>query len=343
MEDAATARELTLHRVRGVSYKTDMRVESGQVRLNLPTHGREVLLVGAEAAGFDPVSAETATALAHLMAAKAVLDSGVEWAIVAEDDASFDIECLWSVTDQHDEGRDGRLRLDVDGFQDDAIDRYARVGLAEVMKQLPQDWELLNLYGFHIEMESALVMRDALSRGILLHSFKQSPICDNCLWGGVAYCLHRRGAQAIVDKHWKDPYIIDVTSGVPSEMLMRAAREMYFTNRPLVGMGSADQEPVQSLTHSGHEYLHWESHSRSLRFFMDPSLPFSAPCFTLYDAFAYYHAPQNLPNYLLLSFLVPLTWVVVGLVRELGSQPQGEVRRQRQGAAGTSLWGKFKV
>jgi GR25 family glycosyltransferase involved in LPS biosynthesis len=242
-------------RARGLS---GVRVPAVPVA-SLVTQDDGVIVKAGEQAGLiaAPVenNAVACALLAHLLAARAVYESGVEWALVLEDDASLDLEALWA---------------------------HSGSGLAEALGSLPQDrWQLLHLFTLQLEPCTARAFRARLDRGEHALSFNgELRGCSNCLWGAVAYALHRRGAQNLLERFWPEALVPGVAnphidlrtfSGIVSEHLLRELPELYHSTQVLIGHGEWGGAQLSSNIHNDHVSLFERHDERTARFFYDPA------------------------------------------------------------------------
>ena len=127
-------------------------------------------------------STELALTISHLFAIKAAYDSGVPYAVISEDDVSFDYEPLWR-------------RRGVD------------TSFAAVIQDLNSNhptWEILQtsltITAPHLESKFELLVKAFHQHGGM--PFTRTYESFTSLWSTVAYVIHRRGMVQLLRRYW---------------------------------------------------------------------------------------------------------------------------------------------
>jgi GR25 family glycosyltransferase involved in LPS biosynthesis len=175
LERALVRHGLPASRVTRINAITPEDVRDNMM-VSLPRHHKK-RLVGARGA-----STELALSISHLFAIKAAYDSGVPYAVISEDDVSFEYEPFWRR-------------------------RGADTSFAAVVQNLEHEhpaWEILQtsitvtMPNFDSKMEflvKAFYEHGGMPTKRAYHTFGE-------LWSTVAYVIHRRGMMRLLDRYW---------------------------------------------------------------------------------------------------------------------------------------------
>ncbi len=146
--------------------------------------------------GANSPKADLATLLSHLQAARQMLDTpGLERICVLEDDMVFE------------------------GFE-----AWPGHRLADLLAAAPPDWNILQLQCNNTDVLHYLALRR--TRCALVPRQDIDPVCK--AWGAGAYLLSRRGAQALIRRHWRDGrWLLDGTPFLAVERLLYDIPDVY--------------------------------------------------------------------------------------------------------------------
>lgn len=245
--------------------------------------------------------AEFGSTAAHLKAVLAIYESGVDWGLILEDDASLMLVPEWGNT-----------------------------GLKEVLEELPSNWGVLQLYtwfGGHYrnilaKMHKRLLSGELASRRSVFGEDRQA-------WGAVAYAVSRSGAKYLLEKYWpgsisdtkdtkaKEQTVMDLTLNPLADILVYSGPNTYLSNRPLFGhqlypMNSQTSHMRTSAIHQGHQSHHTKSQQRLLGTFYQKNVKLSYVEKMHHDLKIYrFGFTMRLGLILLILCCIALVWTIV--------------------------------